>query len=82
MKYWLYDTYNNLKADAAASYKSWTIIFNSAVGTIATFLPDLITLMPDLQEYIEAPTYKTWMLVLLIGNFLLRFKTTKALRDK
>lgn len=82
MKYWLYDKYQNIKDDTKSAWKSWTIRFNTAVGTLATFLPDLIAIMPDLQEYIEAPTYKTWMLILLVGNFILRFKTTKALRDK
>lgn len=82
MKYWMFDKYNNLKDDILSAHRSMTIWFNSVVGSVALFLPDLIALMPDLQEYIDAPTYKTWMLVLLVGNFALRFKTTKALRNK
>lgn len=82
MKFWLYDKWQNFKADTKSAWKSWTIIFNSGIGIVSTFLPDIIALMPDLQEYIEAPTYKTWMIILLVGNFILRYKTDKPLRNK
>lgn len=82
MKYWLYDLYQNIKGDLSRIHTSMTIWFNSVIGSAALFLPDLIALMPDIQEYIEVPTYKTWMLVLLVGNFILRFRTNKALRHK
>jgi hypothetical protein len=82
MKYWLHDKKVNLICDLKRIHTSMTIWFNGVVGMVALYLPELLTLMPQLQEYMEAPDYATWMKVLLIGNFLLRFKTTKAMRDK
>jgi hypothetical protein len=76
------DTLAALKGDLARIHKSLTIWFNGIVGTIALYLPDVLDLMPQLREYVSEPNYKTWMLVLLIGNALLRFKTTQPLRDK
>jgi hypothetical protein len=82
MKEWLKDMVNRIKADLARAHHSMTIWFNALVGIVALNLPGVIAFVPQLEEYVDAPTYKTWMVVLLVGNSLLRFKTTKALADK
>lgn len=82
MNQWIQDKLAGIARDLARVHKSLTIWFNSVVGAIALYLPDVIDFMPQLREYIAEPSYKQWMLVLLIGNALLRFKTTTALRHK
>jgi len=62
--------------------KSMTIWFNSVMGTAAVVIPVAIQEFPKLQAYLPDDLYKTVTVVLLTGNFLLRFKTTKGLTDK
>lgn len=82
MKQWLQDKFTGITRDFARLHKSLTIWFNGVIGALALYLPDVLTFMPQLREYVDEPSYKTWMLVLLIGNALIRFKTHTALRDK
>ena len=82
MKYWLRDKYVQITDDLKQAHKSMTIWFNGVIGSVALFLPDLIAVMPEIQQYMEAPDYATWMKVLLVGNVILRFRTSKAMRDK
>lgn len=71
-----------IKAKAVNCWKSLTILFNMALGLVALYLPDLQASMPDLQEYLPADLYHKLMVVVVIGNVLLRFKTSSALEHK
>ena len=82
MNRWLRDKYTSIKDDCKQAWKSFTILFNGVVATVAITLPQVISEFPQLQEYMSEPSYKTWMLIMMVGNFILRFKTTKALKHK
>lgn len=79
---WLRDKWKELKLDLAKSHKSLTILFNTSLAGIAFAIPELIAFIPQLQDYLPEADYKKLMIVALVGNFILRFKTTKAVRDK
>lgn len=82
MKAWLKDFLKNLKADLKRLHTSLTIWFNSVVGSVALAMPEAVSAFPQLQEYVSPEFYKQAMVVLLVGNFLLRFRTNRPLRDK
>ena len=56
-------------------WKSWTIWFNSVVGTVAVLLPELLSQLPVLKEYLPTDLYRWLFLIVMIGNIGLRFKT-------
>lgn len=78
--------WDKAKAYARGCVKSWTIWFNSAWVLLLAWLPDIVMLiqteLPAVQAYIPAELYKWLNATGIIGNLLLRFKTTKALPDK
>jgi len=79
---WIKDKTKHVIADLKRAHKSITIWFNSLMATAFFLLPEAIAYFPQLQAYIPEPTYKTGMVVLLVGNMVLRFKTASALRNK
>jgi hypothetical protein len=79
---WLKDKWTHIKADIRKSYKSVTIWFNGVLTfAVAAFL-EFQDSIPALKEYVGESTFKYLMLATLIVNFILRFKTKSALRDK
>lgn len=78
----LKDKLKSLRANLSKAHKSWTIQFNALVASVAAALPELVSLFPQMQEYIPADIYKTLMGVLVAGNILLRFRTNKPLSAK
>lgn len=64
------------------AWRSWTIHFNVWVGTLFGALPLAQETFPQLGPYIPANVFQYGMVVLIIGNFLLRFKTSGRLSDK
>jgi len=68
--------------DCLKLHRSVTVWFNSALAFIAFVLPEIELFLPQLKDYLPEDNYKMLMLVALTGNFVIRFKTTKALRDK
>ncbi|MFA6121931.1 MAG: hypothetical protein WCT35_04960 [Sideroxydans sp.] len=82
MKAWFKDFIKNLKADLKRMHASLTIWFNGIVGGLALAVPEAVAAFPQLQEYVSPEFYKQMMVVLLVGNFLLRFRTSRPLRDK
>lgn len=66
----------------AGALRSWTIWFNNTFGVALLLIPVIQEQMPNLQPYFDANTYKYLMLALIVGNILLRFKTTVALENK
>lgn len=81
MREYLKDLWLKIKADAARMHRSWTIWFNG-IGGIAALLPMASDQLPQLQDYLPDNFYHYAMVALVVGNILLRFKTTKALADK
>jgi len=79
---WLKDLLNGLWSDLKRSYVSLTIWVNGISLTVISFLPMAQDYAPQIQEYISPSLYKQMMVVLVIANILLRFKTSSALRDK
>ena len=71
-----------IKSVVRGVYKSWTIWFNSIMGTLVIALPYLQTEMPQLETYLPPDAYKTGMGILVAVNIMLRFKTNSALGDK
>lgn len=81
MKSWLIDKWHRFLAHLKGARKSWTIWFNG-VGGLAGIVAYAATSFPDLQGYVPAGFFHYAMVVLTVGNFLLRFKTCEALADK
>jgi hypothetical protein len=79
---WLKDTLNGFWQDVKRAYVSMTIWVNGIALTVISILPLAQDYAPQLQAYISPDLYKQMMLVLVIANILLRFKTSTALRDK
>lgn len=63
-------------------HRSLTIWFNSVIGTVVVLLPTAQDSFPQLHEYVHPSVYKWGMAVLIVGNILLRFKTTADLAEK
>ena len=62
--------------------KSWTIWFNSLCLAVVPVIDILKDSLPQLQEYIDATTYKLLGLTVLLVNIGLRIKTTTSLAEK
>ena len=82
MKLWIRDKMLDIREDLSKAHKSLTIIFNSLMLSAIEFLPMAKDSFPELQEYLPADIYKQGMLILVVGNIILRFKTQSALRAK
>ncbi len=64
------------------SWLSLTIWFNGLLGIVWLFLPEILSTLPAIREYVDGNIYKTLMLVAVIGNMILRVKTTQDLANK
>ncbi|HLP99202.1 MAG TPA: hypothetical protein VK149_12245 [Sideroxyarcus sp.] len=82
MKLWIRDKLLDLRDDLKRIHRSMTMWFLAAVGFLSEVVPQLVAYMPQLQAYLPEASYQAYMRVLLIGAFILRFKTDKALRHK
>ncbi len=82
MKSYLLDLLKKLKADLVKAHKSLTIWFNSIMGMVVVGLPMAQDSLPQLQDYVPAGLYHYLMGALVVGNIILRFKTTSALAAK
>lgn len=71
-----------LKARLAKTHKSWTMWFNSMMAIFIANLPLFQDTFPQLQPYLPANLYQAVTIVLIVGNMLLRLKTTQALEAK
>lgn len=72
----------NLKEKINGAFKSITIYFNILMLTAMEFVTYAHDVFQELQPYVPAETYRILALVLIIGNLILRFKTTKSLAEK
>lgn len=73
---------NRLKRWLRGSLRSFTIWFNSLAATVITALPYAQDALPQLAQYLGPNVYKVIAAVIVVGNILLRAKTSKALPDK
>lgn len=71
-----------IKARLRGMWKSLTIWFNGVLATVMAALPVLQDSIAQVREFVTADTYKALALALVVGNVLLRFRTTKDLADK
>jgi hypothetical protein len=62
--------------------KSWTIHFNLYMAALIEGLPLAKDGFPDLAPYLPDDIFKTGMMLLVVGNLLLRFKTKTCLSVK
>ncbi len=82
MKRYFADLWARTRANLAKAHKSLTIWFNSLMGALVVGLPVAQDSLPQLQDYLPANLYHYLMGALVLGNILLRFKTSVALADK
>ena len=61
-----------------AYWKSFTLWFNSAAASLALVLPELMVQLPVMKEYVPTDMYRWLFIVTVLGNVMLRFKTTTA----
>lgn len=65
--------------------KSWlsvTMWFNASLATVWLFLPEITSTLPAIRDYLDGDLYKKLMIFALIGNMILRVKTTQDLANK
>lgn len=65
--------------------KSWlslTMWFNASLATVWLFLPELTSTLPALRDHLDGDIYKKLTLLAIIGNMILRVKTTQDLANK
>ena len=63
-------------------YKSVVIWFNGLALSFVSLFDLFHESLPELSQYVPDNIYKKVGLAIIIGNLLLRFKTSKALQDK
>lgn len=62
--------------------KSLTFYFNASFAAIVAVLPDLLNAIPDLQPLVGPEVYKHLLIINILGNVLIRGRTSKPLEDK
>jgi hypothetical protein len=63
-------------------HKSWTIWFNAFLAGVVPMLDYAQANLPLLQPYLPANYYGYLMLIGVVGNIVLRFKTYNSLAEK
>lgn len=69
-----------MKAKLLNMWKSWTIVFNAACATVLGILPMAQDSLPAFQQYV--PDIKWAAVLVIVGNIVLRFKTSTGLQNK
>jgi len=64
------------------AFRSFTIWFNSLMAVVIASLPLMQDSFPELQSYVPSKWYHYAMGLLIVGNILLRIKTTTSLAEK
>ena len=62
--------------------KSLTIWANALAAGAVAALPYAADQLPQLQPYIDSGLYHKISFVILVGNMILRFRTTQGLHEK
>ncbi len=71
-----------LQLKLAGMHKSWTIWFNAFLAAAMPTLDYAQANLPQLQPYLPANYYGYLMLLAVVGNLVLRFKTYNSLAEK
>jgi len=82
MKDYLKDLLARFKADLRRAHKSITIWFNGVLGLLAMVLPFALEQLPAMQAYLPAQIYNYMMGAVVLGNIVLRFRTSQRLAEK
>jgi len=82
MKRWLRDTWIRFKADVVKAHKSFVIWFNGIMGVIVIGLPVLQASFSQLHDHLPDQLFHTLMAIIILGNIVLRFKTSTPLSAK
>ena len=64
------------------AWRSLTIWFNGIMASVVVLLPVAQDQFPQMQSYIPANIYHYGMGALVVGNIMLRFRTSMSLSDK
>lgn len=68
------------------SLRSLTIWFNTVAAGLLAVLPELLPALadaaPGLQPYLGPDVYRWLMVLIVVGNILLRVRTSTSLADK
>lgn len=56
--------------------------FNAWMATFVVFLPEIKASLPEMSAYLPDNVYKYIALIVVMGNVILRIKTTKALIER
>jgi hypothetical protein len=75
-------TWQVIKLHLKGALRSWTIHFNVWIAAVWAALPTLQEWFPQLQNYLPAKGYQYAMGLIILGNLILRFKTTQSLATK
>lgn len=76
------EMFSDFKAKFAGMHKSCTIWFNTAAAALLPLLDYAQANLPVIQDYLPNHYYGWLMLLTVVGNILLRFKTIDSLADK
>jgi hypothetical protein len=71
-----------MKDKLRGAWRSWTIHFNLWMAALIEGLPLAKQSFPELQPYVPTNVFECGMIVLIVGNMLLRFKTNTCLSAK
>lgn len=83
MREWLKDKLAEIKDDLKRAHTSWTVWFNIVAFPLLTaYWPQIWDAIQQLQPFMPDSKYQILMAVNGVVNVILRFKTTKALRNK
>lgn len=63
-------------------YKSVVVWFNGLALSFVSLFELFHESLPELSQYVPDNLYKKLGLTIIVGNLLLRFKTSKSLQDK
>lgn len=79
-------SFDSMRDTVRGAWRSVTIWFNAVLATLLVIVPEAasyaVANLPQLQPYIPENVYKLLMLVALVGNIALRFKTSRPLDQR
>jgi hypothetical protein len=71
-----------LKRKLLRAHRSLTIQFNALMASVIGLIPQLVDALPSLQPHLGPEFYKWVAIVVIVGNSLIRARTSKPLEDK
>lgn len=73
---------NRIYRKLRRAHRSLTIQFNALMGLVAGVIPQLVDALPTLQPHLGPEFYKWVAIVTIVGNSIIRGRTSKPLEDK